>query len=175
MINLSKNITKNEFIRSNSLIKYNAIHNTNFKNEMNEQQLKNTILLCNLILQPVRDYYNAPLVVTSGFRGKLVDGLIRTDNLHQPVDKIELLSKESQHKQGCAGDFYIKSVDHKKVFDDIISGKIRIASIPIICFIDQIIFEQVKSTWIHASISSDFKPRKDILKFNGLNYSEYKI
>ena len=63
---LSKNFTLNELIKSQEATRL-GIDNT-----PNEEQIKNLKILCEKILQPLRDYYGMPLSISSGYRSAVL-------------------------------------------------------------------------------------------------------
>ena len=110
-------------------------------NVPNEQQENNLRKLVETILDPLREKYGKPIIVTSGFRCK-------------KLNKILGGSKTSQHQTGEAVD--IRSVqdtieENKKIFD-----LIKEMDLPF----DQLINEY-NYDWIHVSCSD--KNRKQIL------------
>lgn len=89
---------------------------TDLKSLQNEQvkpYLNNLYVLCNFILEPIRSYYNAPITVTSGFRGKALNERVGG-------------SKTSQHCYGEAVDIIVRNRTVDQVFEDIMLGKIDI-------------------------------------------------
>jgi zinc D-Ala-D-Ala carboxypeptidase len=88
--------------------------------------------LCENVLQPVRNHFNAPVVVTSGLRSPALNKAVRG-------------SKTSQHCYGEAADFTVAG------FPDITVAKWIAASLPF----DQLILEFPPQGWIHCS----FGPR----------------
>lgn len=120
----------NNFNLEELTVSQTALRN-NIDNTPSKEHIENLRLLCENILQPLREDYNLPLVVTSGYRSKKLAGLIRS--------KIT-----SQHCSGCAADFTIPGVDNKKVFKHIIEN------LPF----DQAILEYYTENnggWIHVS------------------------
>jgi zinc D-Ala-D-Ala carboxypeptidase len=59
---LSKSFTLNELTKSQEATRL-GIDNT-----PNEEQILNLKLLCENVLQPIRDFYGMPLSVSSGYR-----------------------------------------------------------------------------------------------------------
>ena len=122
---LSTNFTLEELTISQTALR-NGIDNT-----PNEEEIENLKRLCINILQPLRDDFELPLVVSSGFRSKELSSLVGS--------KIT-----SQHCSGCAADFIIPGVDNKKVFKHIVEN------LPM----DQAILEyytEENGGWIHVS------------------------
>ena len=75
--------------------------------------INNLYVLCNYVLEPIRNYYGKPITITSGFRGK---------TLNKKVGG----SLTSQHCLGEVADILVKDKTVDEVFEDIRSGKINI-------------------------------------------------
>jgi len=122
---LSTNFTLEELTISQTALR------NNIDNTPNEEEIENLKRLCINILQPLRDDFELPLVVSSGFRSKELSSLVGS--------KIT-----SQHCSGCAADFIIPGVDNKKVFKHIVENLLM----------DQAILEyytEENGGWIHVS------------------------
>jgi len=126
MEQLSKNFTLQELTHTN----------TGIDNTPNENQKANLKLLCENVLQPVRELYGKPIKVNSGFRSWSVNNAVG-GKIH------------SQHRTGEAADISCK--DNKKLFELIKDN----------CKFDQLINEKNYS-WIHVSYSAT-KNRGQIL------------
>ena len=133
------------------------------QNEEVKPYVNNLYILANYILQPIRNYYKAPIIINSGFRGeslnKKVGGTATSD--HTCI------------KGAAAADFTVRGKTVDEVFKDIISGKINI-------LYRQVINEENKSgaKWIHiASFRLPFDKNDKYmhkLKYDGKNYIEVK-
>jgi hypothetical protein len=66
-------------------------------------------LLCNNVIQPVRDYFNKPVVISSGYRSPALCEAIGS-------------SAKSQHTKGQAADFEIFGIHNKEVADFIVGS-----------------------------------------------------
>ena len=128
-MNLSRNFTLKEMTQSQTALK------NNIDNEPDEQQIENIKNLVVNILQPLRDYYQVPLKVTSGFRTPKLCKILKS--------KIT-----SQHcaNNGAAVDFEIPGHDNKEVASHIKNN----------FDFDQLILEyyddlDINSGWIHCS------------------------
>ncbi len=122
---LSTNFTLEELTISQTALR------NNIDNTPDKEEIENLKRLCINILQPLRDDFELPLVVSSGFRSKELSSLVGS--------KIT-----SQHCMGSAADFTIPSVNNKKVFKHIIEN------LPM----DQAILEyytEENGGWIHVS------------------------
>ena len=95
-MNLSKNFTLNEFLRSDTASRYKI------DNKPNEEQLDNLSFVAEQ-LEIIRSYYNKPIFISSGFRTKELNTLLKG-------------SKTSQHMQGLAVDINLKTKDENKIF-----------------------------------------------------------
>lgn len=120
-----------EFIKSDSATRY-KIDNTPSTQEKN-----NIIALVDNILDPLREAYKKPIIVTSGFRCKALNDAIKG-------------SKTSQHMKGQAAD--IRSVEdtieeNKKIFE-----LIQKLNLPY----DQLI-DEYNYNWIHVSYAPSNK------------------
>ena len=130
-----KHFTLKEFTKSKTALKH-GISNT-----PNKKQEKNIIELVEKILDPVREEYGNPIIITSGFRSEKLNRILGG-------------AKTSQHMSGEAAD--IRSVqdtpeENKKIFDLIIS-----LNLPF----DQLINEY-DYDWIHVSHSN--RNRRQVL------------
>lgn len=90
-MNLSKNFTLAEMTKSETALRLGI------ENEPNEQQLSALKLLCEKVLQPVRDHFGKGVKVNSGFR-------------HPEVNAKVGGSKTSDHTRGQAADIEIPGV-----------------------------------------------------------------
>lgn len=99
---ISDNFTLEEFINSPTASKYNI------DNTPNEEVKNNIIQLVNNILQPIRNEWNKPITVNSGYRSKELNNKVKG-------------SKTSQHLTGDAADITTgNAADNKKLFHLII-------------------------------------------------------
>ena len=120
------------------------------QNVPGKEEIKNLELLAKNILQPIRDHFDAPIHIISGYRSPLLNKKVGG-------------AKNSQHLFGQAADI---DNDNTKVSNADIFNFIK----------DNLKFDQLiwefgtdnNPEWVHVSYSS--KPRKQILKAvkNGL-------
>jgi len=127
MTPLSKNFTLEEFYHSDTAQRL-GISNVPGKNEI--QFLTE---LVTTILQPLRDYYNIPITIRSGYRSA-------------PLNRAVGGANNSQHMKGQAADITIHGVAN-----DLIYTYIR-ENLPF----DQLILEHVPASnpylgWVHVS------------------------
>ena len=125
-MNLSRNFTLQELIKSDTAIRLDI------NNNPNSGQIEKLKALCENILQPVRDHFGR-VKVTSGYRSPELCAAIGS-------------SARSQHAKAEAADFECVGVDNAELFDWIKSNLEP----------DQLILEfytpgEPNSGWIHAS------------------------
>lgn len=135
---LSKNFSLAEMVASDTAKRMNI------DNTPNEEVLGNLTKLAEEVLQPIRDAWGAPVVVSSAYRcpklNKAVGGVTNSD-----------------HKFGCAADIHTlsdKVVDNKKLFDLIVkmAGDDKISCRQII--------DEYGYNWIHVSINNKYNSKK---------------
>lgn len=136
---ISDNFTLEEMYSSSTANKY-KIDNT-----PTAEVQKRIVKLVTEVLQPIRDAWGQPIIVSSGYR---------CPKLNEKVGG----AKNSQHAYGTAVDFHTKSdklEDNMKLFNLVVKmakeGKIKCR---------QIIFEYGKKNvgpdWVHVSIQDEF-------------------
>ncbi len=121
--------TREEFERSNTAVRFG------FKNQMNQAQLKNAEAICKNVLDPIRDHYDRPIKITSGFRSPEVNKLVGG-------------SATSQHRFGQAADFEVIGHTVEEVYSDIKKGLIKGLDGKPLKY-DQLI--QEFNSWVHIS------------------------
>ena len=136
-MNLSRNFTLSELIKSDTAIR------KGINNNPNAEQIEKLKALCENILQPVRDHFGR-VKITSGFRS--VDLCLAIGS-----------SSNSQHAKAEAADFECVGVDNAELADWIKNN------LPY----DQLIVEyytpgEPNSGWIHCSYIPD-QPRASYL------------
>ena len=147
-MNLTKNFSLKEMTQSQTALR------SGIDNEPNAEQIENLKQLCINILQPLRDYYELPIKITSGFR---------SEKLSKQIGG----SEKSQHCKGEAADFEIPSVDNKQAASHIKNN----------FDFDQLILEyydkhDINSGWIHCSFVAN--GRKESLIKNTVGYYQWK-
>ena len=143
-MNLSKSFTLNELTKSQEALRL-GIDNT-----PSDEHISNLKILCEKILQPLRDFYGMPVSVSSGYRSAELCKAIGS-------------SSTSQHTRGEAADFEIFGVHNKEVSDWIVKN----------LDYDQCILEfwspnDPNSGWVHCSYN-DSGNRKQYLNAQKLN------
>jgi hypothetical protein len=138
-MNLSNNFTLNELTKSQTATR------KGINNEPATEHVENLIHLAKTILQPVREHFGKPVMISSGYRSPALCEAIGS-------------SAKSQHAQGEAADFEIHSVDNKELA----------AWIAAKCDFDQLILEfyidgDPNSGWVHCSSKME-SSRKQMLK-----------
>jgi len=138
-LQLSNNFTLPELIKSQTAVR------KGIDNEPGTVQIENLIHLAKTILQPVREHFGKPVMISSGYR---------SPELCEAIGS----SAKSQHAKGEAADFEIHSIDNKELA----------AWISANCDFDQLILEfyvdgDPNSGWVHCSSSME-SSRKQMLK-----------
>ena len=147
---LTENFTLKELTKSDTAIR------KGISNEPNTDEIEKLKLLCETILQPVRDKFG-PVTVTSGYR---------SPELCQAIGS----SVNSQHTKAEAVDFEVEGVDNADVaywIKDNISNW------------DQMILEfytpgQPNSGWIHCSITSKLERKQFLSAYKEDGKTKYK-
>ena len=137
---LSKNFSLAEMTKSQTASRMGLDNNPS------EDEQENLRLLCERVLQPVRDHFNKVLTISSGFRNIILSQKIGS-------------SAKSQHCAGEAADFEIFGVPNNEVSDWIKEN----------LMFDQLILEfwepgQPNAGWIHVSYKKEINSnRKEYL------------
>ena len=139
-MNLSKNFSKAELCKSQTAIRMGL------NNNPTDDQTENLRLLCERVLQPVRDHFNQVVSISSGFRTEILSNKIGS-------------SSKSQHCKGEAADFEIFGTPNNELADWIKEN----------LMFDQLILEyytpgEPNSGWIHVSYTKEINSnRKEYL------------
>ena len=141
---LSKSFTLNELTKSQEATRL-GIDNT-----PSEEHTENLKILCENILQPIRDFYGMPVSVSSGYRSAALCEAVGS-------------SSKSQHTKGQAADFEIFGITNKDLADWITAN----------LDYDQCILEfwnpnEPNSGWVHCSYNSTGN-RKQYLRASKIN------
>ena len=137
---LSKNFSLAELTKSQTA------ERMGMDNNPNEDETENLRLLCERVLQPVRDHFNHVVTISSGYRNEILSAKIGS-------------SRSSQHCKGEAADFEIFGVPNNEV-SDWIKEHLMFA---------QLILEfwtpgQAHSGWVHVSYKKEINSnRKEYL------------
>ena len=137
---LSEHFNLKEFTKSETAIR-KRIDNT-----PSPQHASNLKLVCEKILEPVRNHFNKPVRINSGYRGPALNAAVGG-------------SSKSQHCNGEAVDFEIDGLPNPELAKWVSEN----------CDFDQIILEFYdpkegpNSGWVHASVSASGNNRKQKL------------
>jgi zinc D-Ala-D-Ala carboxypeptidase len=138
---LTKNFSLQEMTKSQTALR-KGIDNT-----PTPDKIEPLTLLCEKVLQPVRDHFDRPVTITSGYRS--------------PELCVAIGSKvTSQHTRGQAADFEVLGVSNMEVAQWIADN----------CEFDQLILECFtggNTGWIHCSYVHE--PRKELLTYDREN------
>ena len=132
-MNLSKNFTLSELTKSETATRLDI------DNTPNDEQIESLRLLCENILQPVRDHFGKPVRISSGFRCAELNSSPAVGG-----------SKTSDHCKGQAVDFEIDGVPNPELADWIESN-LKYTQL-ILEFYTQ---GQPNSGWVHCSFNPD--------------------
>lgn len=127
---MTEHFNLNEFLRSDTATRY-KIDNT-----PNKEQLENIEFVARQ-LEIIRSYYNKPMFISSGFRTKELNTLLKG-------------SKTSQHMQGLAVDINLKSKNENKIFFNLVYKLIQENKIKIYQLIDEYNYK-----WVHIGFSQN--------------------
>ena len=116
-------------------------------------EVENLIMVCENILEPVRNHYGIPFAPNSGFRCLQLNRAIGS-------------SGNSQHVKGEAVDFEVPGIANKEVALWVMEN----------CEFDQLILEFYKedipdSGWVHCSYTIENDNRKSARVFDGRHWS----
>ena len=140
-MNLSDNFTLAELTKSQTAVR------KGIRNEPSTEHINNLIHLARTILQPVREYFDEPVMISSGYR---------SPELCEAIGS----SAKSQHAKGEAADFEITGIDNKDLATWIVANT----------EFDQLILEYYiendpNSGWVHCSVKTPPEEgRKQILQ-----------
>ena len=143
---LSKHFTLEEMCKSQTAVR-KGIDNTPGSGEV-----KNLENVCYEILEPVRNKFDKPVTITSGYRSEALCEAIGS-------------KKTSQHAKGQAVDFEVMGVNNNKVAHWVINN----------VDFDQCILEFYNPNdpaggWVHVSYNEKGNNRKQVLTFDGKSY-----
>ena len=136
---LSKDFTLQELTVSNTAVKHGI------SNIPNQDQITNLILLCQFILQPIKEHFSKPVIINSGYRSPELCLLVNS-------------TVTSQHTKGQAADFEINGVSNKELANWIVANLDYDQ-----CILEFWNKEEPNSGWVHCSYSFDHS-RKQYLK-----------
>ena len=136
---LSENFSLKELTKSQTAVR------KGINNEPGTAEIENLIHLAEAVLQPVREHFGKPVMISSGYRSPALCEAIGS-------------SSKSQHARGEAADFEIHGVDNKELATWISKNT----------EFDQLILEfynegDPNSGWVHCSAVTE-APRKQVLR-----------
>jgi len=119
------------------LVKSQTAERCGIDNDPDKEHIESLQKLCDEILQPIRDYFQKPVMISSGYR---------SPELSQKIGS----SSRSQHCKGEAADIEIAGVSNKELAD-FINDNLNF---------DQVILEfhnpdEINSGWVHVSYVGD--------------------
>jgi zinc D-Ala-D-Ala carboxypeptidase len=136
------------------LTKSSTAERRGIANEPDDEAVENLIMVCDTILEPVREQYGIPFIPNSGFRCLELNRAIGS-------------SDRSQHTTGEAVDFEVPSISNKEVALWVKEN----------CKFDQLILEFYKegdpaSGWVHCSYVIEGENRESARIFDGKTWSD---
>jgi len=142
-MNLTKNFSLKEMMQSQTALR------NNIDNEPNEEQRENLKQLCLNVLQPLRDYYEAPIKITSGFRSpELCKKIGSNSNSHHCCND-----------GFAAADFEIPGYDNKEVASHI-KNNFQFCQL----ILEYYENSDINSGWIHCSFKSGANRKESLTK-----------
>ena len=140
---LSKNFSLEEMCKSSTALR------KGINNSPNQDQIKSLTVLCENILQPIRDQFGA-FIVSSGFRC---------------IDLCKAIGSKStsQHAKGEAADIEIPGVDNA-VLAKYIQDSLNFDQLILECYTGE-----PSSGWVHVSYVALHTNRKDVLTYDRTN------
>lgn len=140
---LSRYFTESEFLKSDDAKKLKIINRWE-----DDQHLANAIELCKRYLDPIRDHFARPVILTSGYRCQALNAAVGG-------------VPTSAHTRGLAVDMYVPNVDFIRLMNVIYSLS-RVGKIP---RYDQLIYEHPPASrpWVHLGITIG-TPRSELLE-----------
>ena len=150
-MNLTENVSLKELTKSESATRFGI------SNEPTEEALSNLQKLATHILQPVRDHFGKPLIITSGYRSPELCLKIGS-------------SIKSQHCLGIAVDCEVLGVPNKELADWVVNN----------LEYDQVILEfwtpeQINSGWVHISYNKSGNRKMYLRAFKSNNRVVYEV
>lgn len=134
---ITKNFTLEELSHSNTAVA------RGIENIPNEEQTKYLTMLATRLLQPLRDLYNEPFIINSGFRS-------------QETNKAVGGVPNSQHTKGQAADVSVE--DPRKLLTALLGSRLD--------FDQAILYQDGRNNFLHLSYKSGSN-RKQVLYSKG--------
>jgi hypothetical protein len=143
---ITANFSLREMIHSDIAVAHNI------RNVPNGEHLDNLIILCQKLLQPIRDALGIVIEVSSGFRCPALNAIAASYRLKNGRWVYRSGSKTSDHMKGRAADLKSPAMTARELFYAIIDTGIEF---------DQIILEFDR--WVHISFRNDETNRRQVL------------
>jgi hypothetical protein len=124
----------------------------NIDNTPNALQISRLESLCDNILEPIRQRFNSPVKILSGFRSPKLNDLVGG-------------AATSQHLLGEAADVKVKGVSNAVLWHWIVDNLNYDQ-----CIAEKLLKEYDGAGWIHISHKREGKQRKEALSFVGDKY-----
>lgn len=137
-MNLSRSFTLRELTRTS----HRGVAELNYETARTDDELLGVLqVLCQTLLQPIRDHYGRAVIIHSGYRCLELNSAIGG-------------SRFSQHMKGEAADFHVVGFDLREVFD-------WIRSTSGLSFGQLILEGNVAGVpgWIHLSLGEPYRPK----------------
>ena len=136
------------------LTKSSTAERRGIANEPDDTAVENLIMVCETVLEPVREHYGIPFIPNSGFRCLELNRAIGS-------------SDTSQHTTGEAVDFEVPGISNREVALWVQEN----------CKFDQLILEFYKegdpsSGWVHCSYVIEGENRESARIFDGKTWSD---
>lgn len=144
---LTPHFTLDEMCKSETAEKHGIV------NVPSEEAISNLRRLCEGTLEPLREAIGLPIIVTSGFRTKVLNDLLAHS------------SSTSQHMRGQAADFHVGHTESTDSTENASHRELLIKAFREILLNPKIGFDQLilYPTFIHVSYVSKEKNRRGIL------------
>ena len=149
--NLSEHFTIKELTYSDTAIRLGI------DNSATDEVLVNLQNVCQFILEPVRNYFNKPITITSGYRSPELCKAIGS-------------SVTSQHTFGQAVDFEILGIPNKEVSDWIVNHLDYDQ-----CILEFWKAEEPNSGWVHCSYKPSGNRKMYLRAFKGNGRVVYEV
>ena len=143
----------------NELVKSQVAERKGINNNPSPTQIENLQALAENILQPVRDHFQLPVIISSGFRcAELCIAIGSSINSEHCADN-----------NSAAADFEIPGIDNKELAEWIKSN----------LEYNQLILEfyregEPTSGWVHCSYSTDLNKKQSLIAYRQDNKVQYR-
>ena len=151
---LSKNFTYEELCHS-GVAERKGLRNRPKTKEEERVVIENLKALCMEVLQPLRDYLEKPVVISSGYRSEEVNRMVGG-------------VKGSQHLKGEAADIHVENTEHLLKMMHFIMEETDF---------DQLIWEKNKAgtQWVHVSFRRNGVNKHQVLSSKELLFTAKRV